>query len=345
MGHQYRIREIALQAGLSEATVDRVLNQRGGVRASTVQEVHQAIADLDRQYTQLRLGGRTFMVDVVMQAPERFSSAVRAALEAELPLLRPAVIRCRFHFRETGPIDHLVATLDRIVHRGSHGVILKAPDVPEVTAAVGRVVEASIPVVTLVTDLPTSARVAYVGMDNRAAGATAAYLIVQWLGQEPGKVLITLSSGSFRGEEEREIGFRNAMRSMNLDRPLVDITESDGLDETLQDLVLDILESDPEIKAVYSIGGGNLATVEAFDKLHRACAVFIAHDLDKDNQFLLSKGRLSAVLHHDLKQDMRRACHLIMRAHHALPGAVRSVPSSIQVITPYNVPTLGSDDS
>ena len=59
MGHQYRIREIALQAGLSEATVDRVLNQRGGVRASTVQEVHQAIADLDRQYTQLRLGGRT----------------------------------------------------------------------------------------------------------------------------------------------------------------------------------------------------------------------------------------------------------------------------------------------
>ena len=99
MGHRYRIREIALQAGLSEATVDRVLNQRGGVRASTVQEVHQAIADLDRQYTQLRLGGRTFMVDVVMQAPERFSSAVRAALEAELPLLRPAVIRCRFHFR------------------------------------------------------------------------------------------------------------------------------------------------------------------------------------------------------------------------------------------------------
>jgi LacI family transcriptional regulator len=210
MGHQYRIREIALQAGFSEATVDRVLNQRGGVRASTVQEVHQAIADLDRQYTQLRLGGRTFMVDVVMQAPERFSSAVRAALEAELPLLRPAVIRCRFHFRETGPIDHLVATLDRIVHRGSHGVILKAPDVPELTAAVGRVVEANIPVVTLVTDLPTSARVAYVGMDNRAAGATAAYLIVQWLGQEPGKVLITLSSGSFRGGRNARSG--SAMR-------------------------------------------------------------------------------------------------------------------------------------
>jgi LacI family transcriptional regulator len=49
VGHRYRIREIALQAGLSEATVDRVLNHRAGVRAGTVREVHQAIEDLDRQ--------------------------------------------------------------------------------------------------------------------------------------------------------------------------------------------------------------------------------------------------------------------------------------------------------
>jgi len=37
-----------------------------------------------------------------MQAPARFTGAVRAALEAELALLRPAVIRARFHFSQTG---------------------------------------------------------------------------------------------------------------------------------------------------------------------------------------------------------------------------------------------------
>ena len=105
MGHPYRIREIAVQAGLSERTVDRVLNNRGQVRESTAREVQQAIADLDRQRSQLRLSGRTFMIDVVMQAPQRFSSAVRDALEAELPSLRPAAVRARFHFRETGPVD------------------------------------------------------------------------------------------------------------------------------------------------------------------------------------------------------------------------------------------------
>ena len=53
------------------------------MRASTVSNVRQAITDLDRQRSQLRLNGRTFLVDVVMQTPDRFSSVVKSALEAE----------------------------------------------------------------------------------------------------------------------------------------------------------------------------------------------------------------------------------------------------------------------
>ncbi|MBL1099718.1 LacI family DNA-binding transcriptional regulator [Streptomyces coffeae] len=339
--HPFPLREIARQAGLSEATVDRVMNHRGGVRESTAREVHQAITDLHRQRDQVRLGGRTFMIDIVMQAPERFSTAVRTALEAELPSLHPAVLRSRFHFRETGPVGRLTATLDRIAKkRQSQGVLLKAPDVPEVTAAVARLAEAGIPVVTLVTDLPTSGRIAYVGIDNRAAGATAAYLIGQWLGDRPGHVLTSLSRGFFRNEEEREMGFRGAMRALRPQRTVVEISEGDGLDAATQrELALNALARDPEIRAVYSIGGGNIATLEAFEAAGRECAVFIAHDLDHDNTRLLREGRLSAVLHHDLRQDMRYACRLVMRAHGALPADTAPLPpSAIQVVTPYNMP-------
>ena len=71
MRHPCTIREIARQPGLSTATVDRVLNSRGNVRESTIREVRQAFRDLDRRRSQVRTGGRIFMIDIVTQAPER----------------------------------------------------------------------------------------------------------------------------------------------------------------------------------------------------------------------------------------------------------------------------------
>jgi LacI family transcriptional regulator len=339
VGHPYRIREIAVQAGLSEATVDRVLNGRGGVRASTVAEVNHAIEDLHRQRTQLRLAGRTFVVDLVVDAPVQFSSGVRAALEAELPGIRPAVIRSRFHLTEAAPVADIVATLGRIATRGSQGVVLKAPDDPRVVAAVERLVGVGIPVVTFVTDLPVSPRTAYVGIDNRAAGATAAYLIDQWLGDASGTVLVTRGDGSFRGEDEREMGFRATQRSVAPNRRQVDLVNTDGRDD-LHRLVLDALAAHPDIVAVYSMYafGGNRAVVDAFAEAGRTYRVFVAHDLHEHNLALLHDGHLSAVLHHDLRQDMRHACQVIMQAHGALAGHPRSWHSAIQVVTPYNLP-------
>lgn len=341
MRHPYRIREIAAQSGLSPATVDRVLHARGGVRASTVREVEQAIADLDRQRSQLRLGGRTFMIDVVMQAPHRFTAAVRAALEAELPAMRPAVLRCRFHLLDSPALSELVGVVDRVARKGSHGVILKAPDAPDVVAAVARLTGRGIPVVTLVTDLPTSARAAYVGIDNRAAGATAAYLVEQWLADRAGDVLVVRGHGSFRGEDEREMGFRAELRSRGAGRRLHEVVDEEDRADAVHIGTRAVLAANPAVRAVYSLyagAGGNAAVVDAFARQGRGYDVFVAHDLDGENTALLRERRLSAVLHHDLRQDMRRACQVVMQAQGALPGPVRSNPSAIQVITPHNAP-------
>jgi LacI family transcriptional regulator len=234
----------------------------------------------------------------------------------------------------------IVATLDRIAARGSQGVVLKAPDDPRVVGAVERLVGAGIPVVTFVTDLPTRPRLAYVGSDTRAAGATAAYLIDRWLADDPGSVLVTRGDGSFRGEDEREMGFRATQRALRPARRQIDLVNADGHDDDLHRLVCAALATHPDVVAVYSMYtfGGNRAIVDAFAAAGRAYRVFVAHDLHEHNLALLHDGHLSAVLHHDLRQDMRHACQVIMQAHGALAGPPRSWHSAIQVVTPYNLP-------
>jgi LacI family transcriptional regulator len=314
--HPYRIREIARQAGLSEATVDRVLHQRGGVRESTASEIHRAIAALDKEQAEARLAGPAYPIDVVCPGPPRFTAALRQAVEAELPDLRPAVFKPRFHFGDADP----VAVLDRIGRSHSQGVIVNAADSPELVEAVGRL---AMPVVTLGTDLPASKRVAHVGIDHADAGATAAYLVEQWLADRAGDVLVVRGAWPDVGEAERAAGFRAEMAARAPHRRLVEGRAPGGL----------------SVRAIYSpAAGGNASVVDSFAAEHRNYEVFVAHELDAENAELLRGHRLSAVLHHDLRADVRHACLAILRAQGVLPGPVRSHPATLQVITPVNLP-------
>ncbi len=204
----HRVRDVAEQAGVSAATVDRVLHGRPGASARAVRAVEAAVLELERQQTQVRLSRRTLLVDVVVDAPRRFREAVTEATEEALASVRPATVRARFRMSEGASPDDLAQVVDGLGTGGrvSHGLVLKAPDDPVVAAAVRRAHERGIPTVTLVTDVSASDRVAYVGLDNAAAGATAAYLLTRLLGEGEGAVLVTVSHRSFLGEQERVSG-------------------------------------------------------------------------------------------------------------------------------------------
>ena len=50
------------------------------------------------------------------------------------------------------------------------------------------------------------------------------------------------------------------------------------------------------------------------------------------------------MLHHDLRADMRHACRVLLQARGILPGVPSSMPSQVQVVTPYNEPPGLSDN-
>ncbi len=334
MSDRFTLKEIAHQAGLSLATVDRVLHGRNHVRQATRDRVTAAKDELARQYAASQLQGTKVTLDIVMLAPDRFTSAVREAIEAELPLMRPANFRARFHLAEVLDERELVALLKAIARRGTQGIVLKAPATTSVLAGLAELKARKIPVVTYVTDIDPSLRLAYVGMPNHKAGSTAAYLLSRMAGLAPGQVLVTLSSRGFEGEDARRIGFTDHLARHAPHLTPVTISEGFGVDRATGSLVTGALAQNPDIRLVYSIGGGNRAILDAFSAVGRKIDVFAAHDLDRINTGLLKAQKLSFVIHHSFRQDARRIALHFGKHYRLVEPSVEIEETEINIACP-----------
>lgn len=338
MTHRFPIKEIARQAGLGTATVDRVLNGRAHVSPQTRLRVSAAIDELTEQEAQLAARGRRLFFDFVVEAPSRFSREVRRAAEAILPQIGPAACRPRFLLQEIMEEDEVLRALQRILKRGSHGVCLKARDTIRIREAVNGLLAAKIPVVTLVTDIGGTDRLTYVGLDNAGAGRTAAFLVAKTVRNSNGTVLASRSHDRFLGEAEREVAFLETLKSLCPNMHILSVQGGGGVDVGTSMLLDGVLEPISDLRAVYSMGGGNRTILaELSDHGHRA-DVFVAHDLDEENRSLLKERKLDFVLHHDLRQDMKQAFHTFLTYHRLLAEPVDTTRSTAQIVTPENVP-------
>jgi LacI family transcriptional regulator len=77
MTHRFPLKEIARQAGLSLATVERAIHGRAHVSPQAKARVSAALGELEAQEAQLSARGRRMFFDVVVDAPDRFSRAAQ----------------------------------------------------------------------------------------------------------------------------------------------------------------------------------------------------------------------------------------------------------------------------
>ena len=338
MTHRFPIKEIARQAGLGTATVDRVLNGRAHVSPQTKLRVMAAVDELQAQEAQLAARGRRLFFDFVVEAPSRFSREVKSAAEAILPQIGTAVCRPRFLLQEIMEEEEVVRALQRIMKRGSHGVCLKAGDTARIRDMVHLLAAAKIPVVTLVTDIMTPARLAYVGLDNAGAGRTAAYLIARTIGDAKGMVLASRSHERFLGEEEREAAFTEALSRLCPQIQVLRVQGGRGVDFETSKRLSHAVGDIRGLRAVYSMGGGNRSILRTLEDHGLRAEVFVAHDLDQDNRDLIEQRHIDFILHHDLRVDIGNAFNAFL-AYHKLSNCELPPPTStVQVLTPENIP-------
>ncbi len=336
---KFSIKQIAMQAGVSKATIDRALHGRGAVHPQTHRRIEQAIKDLELQQRTSLASGRTITIDVILHTPARFSQMVTDALLSELGNFAPFRIALRLHIFEEISVKEIKKLMLRCAS-DSHGIVLKAMDNVELKEVIVKLNQRRIPVVTLVSDQHQSQRYRYIGIENHSAGKTAAYLMARWLKQEKTSIAAVIGARHYLGEEERVTGFCETLEKMAPHLETVRIYGGIGIDGTTYNTVLQALICNPDINAVYSVGGANNAILRAFSDANREIKMFIGHDLDKDNRTLLEQGKLDLIIQHDLQQDARNIFRSILEYHAFIPSTATDLPvgfSSVSVVTPFNM--------
>lgn len=308
------LRDVARRAEVSLATADRVVNRRPGVRAATVERVQRAVRELgfERHAGAAALARRTgFQVTAILP---RFANPFVARLARELGEA------CRIEGRRRLDLvlDEvsgfspalLVEALERAA-RTSDGVIAMGLDDPTVAAAIDAAVGRGVRVVTLVSDVPGSARHRYVGIDNGAAGRVAATLVGRFAADPAGRVLVVLGSTNLRDHTDRLDGFRAALAEGFPGMEILAVVE--GADDTgaTRAAVAEALRARGAPCAVYSAGAGALGLAAALREAG-VRPVVIGHELTPETRPLLEAGVLDALIVQDPGHEARSAVRILM---------------------------------
>jgi len=322
MARKTTLIQIAEAAGVSIATVDRVVNRRGGVSPEAEAKVLEWANRLSLDRRLFRGHVRTLRVAVIMQSPANpFYRGLSRAFADNNSFAAELRIACFIHHVDVTDIPATASRIARISE--SHdAMIVVCPDDPVLSEAL-RAVSRRIPVVTMITDIGRSGRIAYVGPDNRQLGRVAGELMGRFLGPPGGEVLVVLGLHRMAGHEEREIGFRSVLRERFPQCAIGAALESAEDRKRAGDLVYAALRSNPRIAGVYNVSAGNLAITDAIRSLglgHRT--VVITHEITPERRRLLRDGILDAIIDQNPRLEAMRAIEVLGRHFDRIEGEV-----------------------
>lgn len=303
--------QIAEAAGVSLSTVDRVVNRRGGVSPAAESKVLEWAGRLNLDRRIFRSHLRSLRVAVLIQSPQNpFFRALRDAFTEINVSMAELRITCFIHYIDVTDFVGTRAKIEEIA-TAYDGIIIVGPNEPRLSEAL-RLVSDKVAIVTLVTDIPASGRIAYVGPDNRQAGRVAGELMGRFLGSEGGDILIVLGMHHMTGHEEREMGFRSVLRERFADCRIVASLESEEDQVRAGEVVSQALREHRQVRGIYNASAGNMNITKSIDRMGLAQRiVMITHELTPSRRQLLRDGILDAVIDQNPRLEVQRALEVM----------------------------------
>jgi LacI family transcriptional regulator len=333
------IEDVAVKAGVSVATVDRVLNGRAQVRPNNAKRVEAAIRSLnyhpDRLAARLARGREYRFCFVLPKGDNIFMRRLEQEISNHAAHLESERVSADILYTDVFEPQALAEALMGL--KGYDGVAVVALDHPRVREAIAGLSEKGVVIVTLVSDVPGSARTHFVGIDNSAAGRTAATLLGRYCGERKGSIGIIAGSLALRDHAERHFGFMQVMQQEFPNLKVLPVCEGrDSARRNLQ-MVSALLRDTPDLIGLYNIGGGPDGILSALQTASRN-VTFITHELNSVTRKGLLDGSIAAVIAQDPGHEIRSALRVLMAKCDRVPIVAAMERIAIDIYVRDNLP-------
>lgn len=324
-------RDIAARAGTGTATVERVLNGRGGVREALVEKVVLAARALDWPGRLPERHRGILRIEVLLVRPESSFFARLAASFRRIAATLDRVVQLHVTFLDENDPEAIAARIATPPQRRA-GLILAAQDAPAVRRALAEVRGAGTPVVQVVTLADPKA--AFVGIDNYAAGRMAGLMMAR-LGRINGPILALCHSHVYEVHRARIKGFSDYLAEQGQGGFTHLIYGQDDRDLSARRL-REALAEWPDVAGVYNAGGANTAVLDVLAHARREI-FFVGHELTDVSGAALKTGVADVIFDQLPEAQARRAIDLTLASLGLLDEAVDNAPIRFSTITAENL--------
>ena len=299
------IKDLAKAAGVSVATVNRVIGGTGDVRPATmgrVRDAAQAIGFYGLGAIENRVGAARpkYRFGVLLQQPTRtFYKDLAGALRSAADRVPDADVEVQIEFLEELSPQNIATRMITLGER-CNAISVVAAVHPMVTQAVEDLQKRGVPVFALISQLAATGDVHYVGLDNWKVGRTSAWAF-QHICKAPGKLGILVGNHRYRCQEMNESGFRSYFREFASEFTLLEPLTTFESSAVAQEMTERLLRENPDLAGLYVAGGGisgALAALRASDRAGKI--VVVGYQLMDNTRAALLDGTLTMVISHPL---------------------------------------------
>ncbi len=309
-------KDVAKAAGVSLATVDRVLNARSGVRQATAARVHKAIKEIHfvRNISAANLA-RSKEYKLLFLLPDHddeFIDLIYDAIsETNMSMLHEHINVSVIRAPANNP-HQIAKEIDKLSSSEIDGIAIMAPETPQVRDAISRLDARGIAVVAFVSNQPNAESANFVGINNRAAGRTVGQLMGRFTGERTGSVLVLTETMQSRDSLERRIGFDEIMAKYAPRIQVQASMETYGDPVRTACIIHSALRSYPPVRGIYLMHHNIEETMQAIDKEGGAQEiVIIGHELTPHTRAYLLDGTMDAVITQDVGHLVRSSIRIL----------------------------------